>query len=56
MYSQRFRKDLYYTAYLQGIIHRENCYKCEYADKRRVSDLTIGDFWGIDRKIFKSSI
>ena len=28
VYSQRFRKDLYYTAYLQGIIHRENCYKC----------------------------
>lgn len=46
VYSQRFRKDLYYTAYLQGIIHRENCYKCEYADKRRISDLTIGDFWG----------
>ena len=53
VYSQRFRKDLYYTAYLQGIIHRENCYKCEYADKRRVSDLTIGDFWGIDRKSLK---
>ena len=44
---------LYYTAYLQGIIHRENCYKCEYADKRRISDLTIGDFWGIDRKSLK---
>ena len=53
VYSQRFRKDLYYTAYLQGIIHRENCYKCEYADKRRISDLTIGDFWGIDRKSLK---
>ena len=38
---------------MQGIIHRENCYKCEYADKRRISDLTIGDFWGIDRKSLK---
>ena len=28
---------------------RESCYHCPYASEKRVSDLTIGDFWGIEK-------
>lgn len=28
---------------------RESCYKCRYASEKRHSDITIGDFWGIEK-------
>lgn len=40
----------YNTLFLDGDIYRENCYVCPYARKERVSDMTIGDFWGIERE------
>lgn len=38
----------YNTFFLDSDIYRENCYSCKYARKLRVSDLTIGDYWGIE--------
>lgn len=38
----------YNTLFLDGDIYRENCYLCKYATKNRLSDLTIGDYWGIE--------
>lgn len=40
----------YNTLFLDGDIYRENCYKCPYARKERVADMTIGDFWGIEKE------
>ena len=40
----------YNTLFLDGDVYRENCYECPYARKERVSDMTIGDFWGIERE------
>lgn len=37
----------YYALFLDGSICRESCYHCPYAKGERVSDLTIGDYWGI---------
>ena len=37
----------YYKYFLEGAIYRENCYTCPYAGLERVSDLTIGDYWGV---------
>lgn len=39
---------MYY--FLNGVIYRENCYSCKYACKNRPGDLTIGDYWGIERE------
>ncbi len=36
----------YFYLFLKQHIYRENCYHCPYAKKDRVSDLTLGDFWG----------
>ncbi|MDE6312553.1 MAG: Coenzyme F420 hydrogenase/dehydrogenase, beta subunit C-terminal domain [Lachnospiraceae bacterium] len=41
--------DMYYESFLKCLIYRDNCYHCKYARKERISDLTIGDFWGLDR-------
>lgn len=40
----------YQDAFLKGYLHRENCYHCHYADKRRVADISVADFWGIGSK------
>ena len=39
----------YYAYFLKGATYRENCYSCPYASLKRVSDLTIGDYWGIEQ-------
>ena len=39
--------DPYYNAFFSRYISRESCYHCEYANDKRVSDITLGDFWGV---------
>ena len=41
--------DPYVLAFGQGSIFRECCYTCPYAGPRRVGDITLGDFWGVER-------
>lgn len=53
VYSKMHILDLYFCAFLRGLIQRDNCYKCEYARNERISDITIGDFWGLDRSALK---
>ncbi len=50
IYKESATTNLYYRAYYNKILMRDNCYACEYATyKNRPADITIGDFWGIDR-------
>ncbi|MBU5487103.1 Coenzyme F420 hydrogenase/dehydrogenase, beta subunit C-terminal domain [Clostridium sp. MSJ-8] len=51
VYKKHFRESEYYMGFMEGMIYRENCYKCTYARKERISDITLGDFWGIGEKI-----
>lgn len=41
--------DPYVLTFGQGSIFRECCYSCPYAGPRRVGDITLGDFWGVER-------
>lgn len=43
--------DRYSIAFLNSLIYTDNCYNCYYAQKKRISDLTIGDSWGSEIKI-----
>lgn len=54
IYQTRRESDEYFMAFLNAMTFRDNCYKCKYARKERVSDITIGDFWGLDRKNLKN--
>jgi len=38
--------DPYYVLYFANVMLRPSCYSCPYADRERISDLTIGDYWG----------
>ena len=39
----------YYTLFLKNATLRKNCYECEYNKLPRQGDMTIGDFWGIEK-------
>ena len=46
LFEQRYQ-DTYYNTFFDGFSYRESCHTCRYAQPQRVSDVTIGDFWGL---------
>lgn len=54
VYLKSKAQDLYYFAYAKGLIHRENCYQCKYSGINRCSDITVGDFWGLNTSTLKN--
>lgn len=42
--------DPYYQTFLDGKTYRECCYDCLYANTDRIGDLTIADYWGIEKQ------
>ena len=40
--------DPYYWNFLNAKNYRESCYECKFANPNRNSDITLGDFWGIE--------
>jgi len=56
------KEESYVFFFLKSYIYRENCYSCKYARNSRISDITIGDYWGFhaehkdaDHKLFSNS-
>ena len=47
IYKRNQYEDEYFMAFMQGFIFRPGCYECQYAQNKRVSDITIGDFWNL---------
>lgn len=44
------REESSYSAYyLNGNLIRDNCHKCSLSNIHRVSDITLGDFWGVEK-------
>jgi len=50
VWNDRF-KDSYYGSFIDGYSYRESCYQCPYAGSKRISDVTIGDFWGLSKEV-----
>lgn len=42
--------DPYYLRFLQGHTYRESCFQCHYCKTERAGDITIGDYWGIEKE------
>lgn len=40
-------KSYYLRAFTKGLMFDESCYTCPYACTERISDITLGDYWGI---------
>lgn len=55
VYRRYFNKpryeDFYINSFFDGYTNRYSCYSCRYACPNRLSDITIGDFWGLGRTI-----
>ena len=49
LYEGSSKKDLYYKTFMEGYTYRDSCHHCKYAQPNRVSDITIGDFWGLGK-------
>ena len=39
----------YYRFFLDGETYRDSCYECPFAQDKRIGDLTIGDYWGVEK-------
>ena len=43
--------DAYFNAFIDAVNYRESCYRCPYAQSRRSGDITLADFWGVEKYI-----
>lgn len=50
LFEQRY-EDIYYNTFFDGFSYRDSCNTCRYAQPHRVSDVTIGDFWGLKENL-----
>lgn len=48
VYLRSFKLDLYFDLFLSNIILRPSCYSCPAKSGKSCSDITLGDFWGIE--------
>jgi len=44
----KIQENSYFRSFVLEMINRPSCNSCVFASKRRISDFTIGDFWGIE--------
>ena len=49
-YKETRAADVYMRAFLSELMSRPSCSECKYTKVDRVSDLTLGDFWGIEEE------
>ncbi|KNY26824.1 Coenzyme F420 hydrogenase/dehydrogenase, beta subunit C-terminal domain [Pseudobacteroides cellulosolvens] len=47
-YINSSKSDEFYQLFLDSIISKPVCHSCKFANKNRVGDITLGDFWGIE--------
>lgn len=48
-YLKWFKEDLYMQFFLLNLILRPSCYNCFSKHPNKLADITLGDFWGIDK-------
>ena len=39
----------YFTGFLSGYFMRESCYHCQFCNRGRAGDFSMGDFWGFQK-------
>lgn len=48
--KEKMDENFFCLLFFNHYILRPSCYKCKYANFNRVGDITLGDFWGIEKK------
>ena len=49
VYRKNFTEDPYTLAFLENLTLRESCHNCSFKNFTSGSDITIGDFWGLEK-------
>lgn len=49
IYEEYYFNNEYMQAFLKDICLRPSCYQCEFKDNNIYSDITLGDYWGIEK-------
>ncbi len=47
VFEQPYTDTEYIKGFLNGLYSRPSCYDCKFSNLNRVSDITLGDFWGV---------
>lgn len=47
--GNKLEENTFFNAFVKEMINRPSCYSCVFANKLRISDFTIADFWGIEK-------
>jgi coenzyme F420-reducing hydrogenase beta subunit len=50
-YTKEASEDIFYRLFLTNMILRESCYNCKFCNLTRPSDITIADFWGVEKSM-----
>ena len=50
-YSKRAVDDAFMRAFLKNYCLRPSCYSCSFKGVDRISDITLGDFWGVAKVV-----
>lgn len=45
------RLDNYWGLFYRNVAHRDSCYTCRHKTPARPGDITLGDFWGVEKHI-----
>lgn len=53
IFNRSNMRDEYFAAFMKAVTFRNSCYSCKFARPERAADITIGDFWGLDRSKLK---
>ncbi len=48
-YAGPLNSNSYCQIFFRNVILRPSCHRCEYCTPERDSDITIGDFWGVEK-------
>lgn len=51
VYNKPSWKEPFYRLFYSDMIIRPSCYNCKFSNLHRASDITIGDYWGIDKSM-----
>lgn len=49
VFEEPSTENLYYKAFLSNLCLRKSCESCKFTNLNRPSDITVGDFWRIDK-------
>ncbi len=48
-------KDPYFNSFMKHTILQPACFNCNFCGSKRVGDITLGDFWGLDKNVEKKT-